>query len=558
MRKNRIAMLGVGLLVVGVILGMGIGSAISGDDTFESMEKVQQAFAIINQRYVDEVDASALAEEAIEGMLNELDPHSIYIDADRMRDVNEDFNASFEGIGISYEFIEGTDGNDTLAVLNPLPGGPSESVGIWSGDRIIAVDDSSALGFKQSDVERKLKGPRGTKVGVTVVRPGYKTPLEFTITRDKIPLNTVDVAYMLDDETGYIKLQRFARTTYREFMEAAGELKDSGMKRMVLDLRNNTGGFMDQAIRISDEFISGDKLIVSAKSRHTDFNSENRARVNGALEDMPVIVLVNEQSASASEIVAGALQDHDRALIVGRRTFGKGLVQKQFPFKDGSVLRMTISRYYTPAGRFIQSPYHGGDKEDYYKSKLEKQYEEVSLSAADILDSIPDSLKYKTDNGRTVIGGGGILPDYIIRRDSISLFVQAVLGKQFDTEFVRQWIDANGEFFHETWEGRRDDYISQFEINDETMQSFEAYLESQGIHIVEAQNAPEDTETDRYFTRVEFNKERAWMKNLLKARIGSRMYGPGSWYPIRQEFDVTLIQAMKLWPSAEDLLAMGG
>lgn len=558
MRRKKIAMLGVGLLLVGVLLGMQIGSAISSDDTYESMQKVQQAFAIIDQRYVDQVDPTALAEEAIAGMLNELDPHSIYIDAERMRDVTEDFNASFEGIGISYEFIKGADAGDTLAVLNPLPGGPSEMVGIWSGDRIIAVDDSSAIGFKQSDVERKLKGPRGTRVDVTVVRPGYDELLEFTITRDKIPLNTVDVAYMLDDHTGYIKLQRFARTTYREFMDAAGELKQEGMERMVLDLRNNTGGFMDQAIRISDEFIAGDKVIVSSKSRHTDFSSENRARVKGMLEDMPVIVLVNEQSASASEIVAGALQDHDRALIVGRRTFGKGLVQKQFPFKDGSVLRMTISRYYTPSGRFIQTPYNGGDKEDYYKTKFEKQQEEVSLSAKDIMEQIPDSLKYQTDAGRTVIGGGGILPDYLIRRDSISMYVQAVLGKQHDTEFVRQWIDTNGEAFHNTWEDRKDAFVDGFEISDETMRDFEAYLNEKGVHIVDAEVAPEDTETDRYFTRAEAEQERAWMKNLLKARIATRMFGPGTWYPIRQEFDVTLNQALQLWPSAEDLLAMGG
>ncbi|MFK7845872.1 MAG: S41 family peptidase [Rhodothermales bacterium] len=556
MRRRKIAMFGVGILIVGVVLGMQIGSAISSDDTYESMKKVEQAFAVINKRYVDDVDPTALAEEAIDGMLDELDPHSIYINAERMRDVTENFNASFEGIGISYEFVEGGDEGDTLAVLNPLPGGPSETVGLWSGDRIVAVDDSSAIGFTQVDVERKLKGARGTKVDITVVRPGYEAPLDFTITRDKIPLHTLDVAYMLDNQTGYIKLQRFARTTYNEFMEASRELKKEGMQRMVLDLRNNTGGFMDMAVRISDEFVSGDKIIVSSKSRHTDFSYENRARVKGLLEDMPVIVLVNEQSASASEIVAGALQDHDRGLIVGRRTFGKGLVQKQFPFKDGSVLRMTISRYYTPSGRFIQTPYNDGNKEDYYKSKFEKRQDEVSMNAEDLLGQIPDSLKYLTSAGRTVVGGGGILPDFIIRRDSISLYVQAVLGQQHDTEFVRKWIDSNSDQFHKTWSENRSGFLSDFQLSDQAMNSFDSYLEEQGIHIVADTEGYESTKEERYFTRKEVDEERAWMKNLLKARIASRMFDPAAWYPVRHDYDVTLNQAMGLWGSAEQLLAM--
>lgn len=552
-------MLATGLLVLGVILGMRIESAISSDDTLESIRKMEEAFRIIERRYVDEVDSGDLAEHAIEGMLEDLDPHSIYIDADRMRDVNEDFNASFDGIGISYEFIQGSEGQDTLAVLNPIPGGPSEKAGLWSGDRIIGVDDSSAIGFTRRDVEKSLKGPRGTKVDVRIKRPGYDDELSFTITRDRIPLNTVDASYMIDSQTGYIKLQRFARTTYKEFMEASRDLKKQGMERMVLDLRNNAGGFMDMAIRISDEFISDEKLIVSAKSRHADFNSENRAHVKGLLEDMPVIVLVNEQSASASEIVAGALQDHDRALIVGRRTFGKGLVQKQFPFKDGSVLRMTISRYYTPSGRFIQTPYENGDREDYYKSKVELHESEEALEASEILEHIPDSLKYETSNGRIVVGGGGILPDYIIRRDSISSFVQAVLGQRFDREFVREWIDSNGESFHDEWDGHSEEFISSYTISEDTYGDFEGYLADQNIYIVSNEAAiPEEVEEGTYyFTRSEADLEKDWMKNLLKAHLGVRMFGQSAWYPIRHEYDRTMIKAMNLWNSAEELLAWG-
>ena len=552
MRYNKIVMLAVGVLTLGILLGMEINSAISSDDMYESLKKLQNAYSVINQRYVDEVDTASLAEHAIEGMLETMDPHSIYIDADQMRDVNEDFNASFEGIGISYEFVEGEDGADTLAVLNPLPGGPSEKAGLWSGDRIVAVDDSSAIGYSQTDVERTLKGRRGTKVKVTVVRPGYRDPLEFTIVRDKIPLNTVDASYMLDEKTGYVKLQRFARTTYREFTDAVEDLKEEGMDRLVLDLRNNAGGFMDMAIRISDEFIADDKLIVSARSRHSDFNSENRARVRGKLEDTPVIVLVNEQSASASEIVAGALQDHDRGLIVGRRTFGKGLVQKQFPFEDGSVLRMTISRYFTPSGRFIQSPYKDGSREDYYKSKVERNRSEAVLSLQEIIDQVPDSLKYTTSAGRTVIGGGGILPDYIMRRDSISLFVQTVLGKRHDVEFIRQWINQNSDAFHTTWDGRSEDFIQKFEVDDAMFQSFEAFLAENDIQI--GGEAPPDSSIN-HFTRASVDEEMGWMKNLLKARLAVRMFGQSAWYPIRHEYDDALNHAMTLWDSARDLMA---
>ena len=563
MRSKKILTLATGLLIVGVILGMKIESAMSTDDTYESMRKLEDAFKIISRRYVDDVDTASLAEEAIQGMLKDLDPHSIYIDAERMKDVNEDFNASFDGIGISYEFIPGDEGKDTLAVLNPIPGGPSDKAGLWSGDRIVGVGDSSAVGFTRRDVERSLKGPRGTKVDVLVKRPGYEEDLTFTITRGKIPLNTLDAAYMIDSNTGYIKLQRFARTTYKEFIEASRSLKDEGMTRMVLDLRNNAGGFMDMAIRISDEFVADDKLIVSAKSRIPDFNSENRAHVRGILEDMPVIVLVNEQSASASEIVAGALQDHDRALIVGRRTFGKGLVQKQFPFQDGSVLRMTISRYYTPSGRFIQTPYENGDREDYYSSKVALHESEEALDASEIIDQIPDSLKYMTANGRTVVGGGGILPDYIIGRDSISSFVQAVLGQRHDRIFARDWVAKHSEAFHEgvedadDWAEVRNDFVKHYQISEQTYAEFEEFLESNKIFIVEEADMPaESAEEERYFIRGEVEKEKEWMKNLLKAHIAVRMFDQQAWYPIRHEYDRTLDEALRLWQSAEDLLAI--
>jgi carboxyl-terminal processing protease len=554
MRNKTIAGLGVVLLSLGVLLGLGLGAALSGDETYESMKKLEQAFNVIHQHYVDDVDSAKLSETAIEGMLERLDPHSVYIDAEQMEDVNEDFNASFDGIGISYEFIPGVDGKDTLAVLNALPGGPSEEVGLHSGDRIVAVDDSSAVGFTRRDVEQHLKGPRGTRVKVTVQRPGYAGPIEFTIVRDKIPLYTVDAQYMVDAQTGYIKVNRFARTTYREFMDAAKALKDQGAKRVILDLRDNAGGFMDMAVRISDEFVAGDQVIVSARSRHPEFNQVSRARAEGIFEKEPVIVLVNGQSASASEIVAGALQDHDRALIVGHRTFGKGLVQKQFPLEDGSVLRMTISRFYTPSGRLIQTPYENGEREDYYRSKVDRYSSEYAMSLEDLLDQVPDSLHFKTDKGRTVIGGGGILPDFIVQRDSISAYLQAVLGQSVLRPFVRQYIDEHNNALYGQWANQRERFIDEYAVDDATYQAFLAYLGQHGVVVHPDDQAPPDSSAGvRAFAESEARAEEAQLRNLLKAHLAARLFDAGAWYPVRHAMDPVLQESMRLWDNAAAL-----
>ena len=461
--KKKVMMV---VVLLSLVTGIGIGTAVSVDDTHTATKKLERAFALINQRYVDDVDAEELAETAIERMLKELDPHSVFIDADRMKRVNEDFDASFEGIGISYEFLPGIQGKDTLAVLNAIPGGPSERAGLHSGDRIVEVDGIYSVGFSAEDVHKFLKGPKGTTVELAVVRPGYNEKLQFSIKRDEIPIQTIDTRYMMDQRTGYVKMNRFARTTYKEFLEASRQLKQQGMDRMILDLRDNVGGFMDMAIRVSDEFIGGNGVIVEARSRHGEYNQQSRARVKGLLEDIPVIVLVNENSASASEIVAGALQDHDRALIVGRRTFGKGLVQKQFPFEDGSALRMTISRFYTPSGRLIQTPYTNGDRQAYNLEKDRQLQQEAGLTREELLAVVPDSLKYTTANGRTVVGGGGIHPDVVVERDSISPFIQAVVGRGLARDFVRDWIDVNQESFMEQWGGRKQAFVNLFEIDE--------------------------------------------------------------------------------------------
>ncbi|HMB91181.1 MAG TPA: S41 family peptidase [Rhodothermales bacterium] len=552
MRQKMLMTGGALLLIAGVLLGLKIGSISSSDDTYDALKKLENAFLVINERYVEEVDSAELAESALRGMLTELDPHSVYIDAERMRSVEEDFSGSFEGIGISYEFVTGTEDRDTLTVLSVVPGGPSEDAGLMSGDRIIAVDGQDAIGFETEDVQRTLKGKRGTKVDVTIVRPNYPENLDITITRDRIPIYSVDAAYMVDDKTGYIKVNRFARTTYGEFIKALSELQQQGMEQLMLDLRGNAGGYMEMAVRMSDEFLGDDALIVSQKGRLSDNNREFRARPNGSFERKPVIVLVDGSSASASEIVAGALQDHDRGLIVGRRTFGKGLVQQQFGLPDGSALRVTISRYYTPSGRLIQTPYESGDREAYYEIKRELRDETALLDTDEIIETVPDSLKYETDAGRTVIGGGGILPDYVVDIDSASALLQAVFSKNLDNTFVRSWLDHEGDALRATWDDRREAFVENYEVDDALFDAFMGYAEEHGVQIVnEVEGTTQDKgEARKVFSEAELSADREYLETRLKARLAVRLFDYKAWYPIMHNVDRTFNQARSLFPQA--------
>ncbi len=550
MRQRKIYTFGAVLLLAGVLLGLQLGSMVSGDDTREALKKLENAFLIINERYVEEVDSAELAESALRGMLRELDPHSVYINPERMRRVKEDFSGGFEGIGISYEFIDGPEEQDTVTVLSVIPGGPSEEIGLMSGDRIIAVDGQNAIGFETEDVQRTLKGPSGTKVEVTIRRLGYRELLEFTITRGRIPLWSVDAAYMVDEQTGYIKVNRFARTTYREFLEALKGLKAKGMKRLMLDLRNNAGGYMEMAVRMSDEFLGDEAEIVSQRGRTRDTNRAFKAHPHGNFEQGAVIVLVDGNSASASEIVAGALQDHDRALIVGRQTFGKGLVQQQFDLPDGSAMRVTISHFYTPSGRLIQTPYNSGDREDYYRLKQKLRDQTAMLSVQEILDQVPDSLKYTTDAGRTVIGGGGILPDFIVERDTASAFLRNVFAKNLDNIFVRSWLDRDGEALRAQWGERSEAFIRDFDIDDEAFEAFLAFAGEQGVRIAETPEAQDDQEV---FTRAEIENDRPYLESRIKARLAVRLFDLKAWFPIMHEVDHTFKTAMGLWQEAEKL-----
>ncbi|MFI3323326.1 MAG: S41 family peptidase [Rikenellaceae bacterium] len=405
----------------------------SNSGAVEQLQKFNQFYSYLNGSYVEEIDMEPLVEKAIVEMLLELDPHSAYINAEDMKSVNENFEGEFSGIGIEFNVLK-----DTIIVVNTIVGAPAESVGVVPNDRIISVDGESVVGITQKKVPSYLRGKRGTKVAIEVVRHGEQETLDFVIERDNIPINTVDAAYMLNDTTGYIKINRFGQTTYSEFVEAFDGF--ASLETLVLDLRGNGGGLLGQAISLSNFFLPRGALIVSTEGRNEDTKVLRSTR-NGQFTDGNVVVLLDEDSASASEIVAGALQDWDRAVILGRPSFGKGLVQRQFELLDGSTARITVARYHTPSGRVIQRPYTDGDAKGYY----ERHYARYNDSDTLEVDSIERPL-YKTLRlSRDVYGGGGITPDVIVARDTteVSPYYISLLRKSVINEFVINYLDQN-------------------------------------------------------------------------------------------------------------------
>ena len=542
------------LLLAGVLLGVTIRSSLLGEDTLTQLRKLEDAFLLINKQYVESVDPAELAEEAIRSMLDDLDPHSVYVSAEDARSMQERFQGSFGGIGIWFEIPRNDEDlrDDTVRVMSVIGDGPSERAGLMAGDRIIRIDDSTAVGLSEDEVTSRLKGEIGTQVDVAVHRAGAGAPLEFTLTRAAIPLYTVDASYMVDDETGYIRLSRFSQETYNEFIEHARALKEEGMKRLVLDLRSNTGGYMSEAIEIVDEMVPGRKTVVYTRGRRPETTSTYRTRRTGILEKEPVIVLVNAYSASASEIVAGALQDHDRALIVGQRTFGKGLVQHQFALPDQSILQMTVARYYTPSGRLIQTPYEDGDQEDYYEEKF-ASLEDATYRPGEYSDNIPDSLRYKTAHGRDVFGGGGILPDYIVKPDTLSP-VRSVLGRGLDRGFARKWFREDERRLRDLWRDREEEFASAFHVSDALWASFVEYA---------TDDEPDDSLSE---VSAEADSARTVMANALqehreilevhlRGRIAQEFFGHRAWYGVYQEIDPELNAALGLWGLAENLAA---
>jgi carboxyl-terminal processing protease len=506
-------------LVVGILIGIylpGKNLAPQSASIRLKNDKLQYILRVIEDRYVDSVNKNDLEEAAIPAMLKKLDPHSIYIAAKDLKRANEPLQGNFDGIGISFNML-----TDTILVISTIPGGPSEKVGLQAGDKIIFINDSLVAGRKISDegVMGKLKGPRGTLVKLKVLRKGHNELLPFEITRDKIPIYSVDVAYMVNDNTGYIKVNGFAMTTFEDFMKGLKELKAKGMTKLILDLRANSGGVMEAAIQIANQFLKKGDLIVYTKGRSQP-REDARATGEGEFATGELVVLIDEFSASASEILAGAIQDNDRGTLIGRRSFGKGLVQEPIMFNDGSGMRLTIARYYTPTGRSIQKPYNKG---------IEKYYEDLNDRFArgefEVSDSIhfSDSLKFTTPQGKTVYGGGGIMPDKFVPADTtgISSYFLRVRNLGLIYRFAIKYTENNREILKK--------FIEPGE--------FENYLDKQALLDQFVQFAAKNG------TKPDKNGLKASGKIIhtqLKAYIARNILDNKGFYPIWEEIDTTL------------------
>lgn len=484
--------------------------------------KFDEVMYHINNAYVDTVNNKKLEEDAIVAMMEELDPHSQYISVEEFNAVNDPLLGSFEGIGVQFRIVE-----DTVAIVNTIKGGPSEKVGVMAGDRIVYVDDSLVAGIKikNESVMRLLKGPKGTKVNVRIFRRGEKDLLDFTITRDVIPTYSVDIAYMLDDKTGYIKLSKFSATTHKEFVKAAKRLKQEGMSQLILDLRGNGGGYLGEAVDIADEFLPKGSLVVFTEGRFRPKKTYN-ARRKGLLEDMPLAVLIDDESASASEIVAGAVQDNDRGTIVGRRSFGKGLVQEQVMLSDNSAIRITVARYYTPTGRCIQKPFDG-NLEDYLLESYDR-YENGELFSADSIH-LNDTLKYYTPKGKVVYGGGGIIPDVYVPLvdDSTEYYFNRIVNLGILYQYAFDYCDSH----------RQD--LARYKTVTEFDQSFHVTdaMFNELVSRAEKKNIKGNS-LEKQVARRETNI-------LLKAYIARDLFEEEGFYPIYRPMDDMLQKAIE-------------
>lgn len=429
------------VISIAIVLGIVIGNYISTKKfTLDKDRKINAVLNLIQSEYVDSIDVKGLVEQAIPAIIGNLDPHSYYIPASDIRAENEKLDGSMSGIGVSFFMM-----NDTANVDQVIPNGPAEKVGMLAGDRIISVNGESIVGgtLTAEGIRSKIRGEKGTKVKIGVKRNTSKKTLTFTITRDDIPMNTIDVSYMLDDKTGYIKIAQFGKNTYDEFFAALSKLKKDGASRYIVDLRGNPGGYMEMAILMVNEFLEQGELIVYTKGRKEREDIQVWSDDQGSFHDAQVAVLIDEYSASASEIMAGALQDNDRGLVVGRRSFGKGLVQKQIYLPDSSAIRLTIARYYTPSHRCIQKDYTLGDEDDYSK-ELYDRYSHGELYSADSI-KVDKSKIFRTANGRIVYGGGGIVPDIFVPNDTtgITTYYRAVANLGLLQQYVYTYVDIN-------------------------------------------------------------------------------------------------------------------
>ncbi len=515
------------LLGIAIALGIFIGGKLNFTDSPDRLfssnskkDKLNRLIDYIDYDYVDDVNTDSIVDVTVNGILENLDPHSVYIPKEAMKSVSENLKGDFVGIGVSFYTYK-----DTIAVVRAIEGGPSDKAGIKGGDKIIVVNGDSIFGkvLKDSEIVDKLKGPINSKVDLKIYRKGNPKLLDFKVKRSNIPIKSVDAAYMLTKDLGYIKVNRFAETTYKEFKSGLLKLKGLGATKMILDLRDNPGGLLGIAEQIADEFLEDDKLILFTKNKSGSIE-KSFATSKGNFETGDVYVLINENSASASEIVAGALQDNDKGTIVGRRSYGKGLVQREMELGDGSAIRLTVSRYYTPTGRSIQRPYDHGNKsyyDDYY----------ARLDSGELEDStkihVADSLKYTTPKGKIVYGGGGIIPD---------VFVPIDTGIQNETLAFLLRRGIIGYFIFEMLEKDRDvysgiskqDFINNYELGDDVVFAFEDYV---------------NLKTNSKITFVAYHTE---VKQYLKATLGDQLYGNGAFEEIFNKGDSMIDEVLKL------------
>jgi len=520
------------LLAVVLVAGMFIGMRVQNSAPTVVVEpreqtestlgqgKIEELIRYVEAKYVDEVDREQLVDEAITSILEQLDPHSNYIPAEQLRQINEQLEGNFEGIGVEFMILD-----DTIVVVSALSGGPSEAAGIRAGDKIIEVEDSVIAGkdLESRDVMKLLRGEKGSKVEVGILRGNEQKIRHFTITRDKIPMHSVDVSYMLNEETGYIKINRFSATTFEEFMKALEEMvEQQGMEDLVIDLRHNPGGYLQQATNIlSQLFERKDQLLVYTEGRSVHrSNYESTGRAFFDIED--IVVLIDEGSASASEILAGAIQDHDRGYIIGRRSFGKGLVQEQYRLRDGSALRLTVARYYTPSGRSIQKNY---DDRRSYQHDLAQRYESGEMTSEEQM-TVADSTEYYTDKGRVVYGGGGILPDIFIPMDSVFRNEYYQTLRQYVPGFVFRYVEDHKEKLEAY---SLEQYRNRFQVTDALYQEFLAFAAKEGL---ERKRSQED------FVRSEMN-------HLLKARIAKHLFDDKGFYVVWNSKDPFVQEALE-------------
>jgi len=493
-------------------------------DPNETTMKFNTLMQLINYYYVEDVDQPKLTEDAIIAVLKELDPHSVYISKKDVEKTNEPLVGNFEGVGIQFQMYK-----DTILVISPVPGGPSEKLGILAGDKIIKINKEDAFGKKVNNqyVLDHLRGPKGSKVDVSILRKGRKDLIDYTITRDKIPLNSIDASYMVTDDIGYIKLSRFAATSTDEFIEAATALKKQGMKNLVFDLRGNSGGYLNIAFDLADQFLPAGKLVVYTKGLRSP-KQDFIATSSGTFETGKLVVLIDEGSASASEIVSGAVQDWDRGLLLGRRSFGKGLVQRPYLLPDSSMVRITTARYYTPSGRCIQKPYDDG--EESYQDEVFNRYKHGEMVHADSI-KFPDSLRYYTHNKRVVYGGGGVMPDYFIPLDTsfVSHYYTEIFRKGLLNEFSVQYLET-----------RRKDLLKAYPDISAFKQGFtdDQKLLDEFVAFAAAKEVPRNDK--------DLDVSGLQIKTVLKALIARNLFNMNAYFQMVSVTDDDLIKAIEV------------